>query len=61
MSSFVATGVRGAGSGTLSTRHEAGAGLRWWASFRGAWALAAAARFSPAAGVGRAVARLRRR
>ena len=29
--------------------------------FGGAWALAAAARFSPAAGVGRAVARLRRR
>lgn len=31
----MATGVRGAGSGTLSTRHEAWAGLRWWASFRG--------------------------
>lgn len=33
--SFVANGARGAGSGTLSTIDEAGAGSRWWVAFRG--------------------------
>lgn len=30
----MANGARGAGSGTLSTIDEAGAGPRWWAPFR---------------------------
>ena len=33
--SFVANGARGAGSGTISTIDEAGAGSRWRARFRG--------------------------
>ena len=37
--SFVANGARGAGSGTLCTIDEAGAGSRWWLHFWGGWTL----------------------
>ena len=36
----MANGARGAGSGTLSTIDEAGAGSRWWVRFRGVLAVA---------------------